>query len=298
MHSAPLVSVIIPAFNAAWCVRRAVDSVLAQTFTAFELIVVDDGSIDDTADVLAHYGEAIRVLRKANGGLSSARNSGINAAHGRYVAFLDADDWWLPEKLDRQVELMEVHPEIAFCSTRTSVRTSDGGTLPDWCCADSSGATLERIFLTIALVAGSGSAVMARREACIRVMGFDETLKSLEDIDMWMRLAGVGGYACIDEPLAVILKRAGSMSGNLDVMRSSAIEVMKKNRHLLPTHKRGAFWRAAYATMLADYAKWEHRDGRSAGAAWHLLQALLMSPFSRGRLTSSLLLAVITQQKL
>jgi glycosyltransferase involved in cell wall biosynthesis len=286
------VSTVIPAYNAAWCVARAIDSALAQEGVAQEIIVVDDGSTDDTARVLAGYGEAIKVVRQANGGLSNARNAGMMAARGEYVAFLDADDWWLPGKLARQAALLDACPDLVFCSSTTQVRTPEGRPLPDWRCPDEGCSGLADIFRINALVAGSGSAVMARL-ADLRICGgFDETLKSLEDIDMWMRLATRGGYQCIDEPLAVILKRGDSMSGNLDVMRASAISVLKKNRQLLPPQKRGGFWRAAYAGMLSDYAKWEYRVGRRLPAALHLIQGIALAPLRRGRMLSGLLLAV------
>lgn len=294
----PRVSVVIPAYNAAWCIRRAIDSVLGQTEQSFELIVVDDGSLDGTAEILATYGDALRVVAKQNGGLSSARNAGIGAAMGELVAFLDADDWWQPDKLARQVELMARQPDLVFCSTQTAVQTPEGESLPTWRCACNEGPTLAAIFHTNAYVAGSGSAVMARRWALEKLGGFDETLRSLEDIDMWMRLAAIGEYACVDAPLTTIVKRADSMSGNLDVMRASAIAVMKKNRKLLPPSLRRGFWRAAYAGMLADYAKWEHRRGRSWRSAAHLVQGLLLAPRQRGRLLGGLLLAVLTGQAL
>src|SRR5574337_57403 len=201
-EATPAVSVVIPAYNAAWCVRRAVDSVLAQTFTDFELLVVDDGSTDDTAAVLNTYGDRLRIVSKPNGGLSSARNAGIDAARGRYVAFLDADDGWLPEKLERQVALMDANPALVFCSTAARIESPDGEVLGEWACGPSPLPTLEAIFATNAHVAGSGSAVLARRDAFARTGGFDENLRSLEDIDMWMRLAAIGPYACVDEPLA------------------------------------------------------------------------------------------------
>jgi glycosyltransferase involved in cell wall biosynthesis len=293
MTDAPLVSVVIPAYNAAWCVERAIDSVLAQGVRELELIVVDDGSTDGTAGALARYGDALRVIGKVNGGLSSARNAGIRAARGRYVAFLDADDRWLGNKLERQLALMEARRELAFCSTAARVEGPSGEALGEWRCRCGALPALEAIFATNAFVAGSGSAVLVRRDVLERVGGFDERLRSLEDIDMWMRLAAAGGYACIDEPLVVILKRPDSMSRNLDVMRGAAIAVMRKNRHLLPPGRRGAFWRHAYAGMLSDYAKWAWRARRRGQALRDVLAGLCLAPLSRGRLMASLLAAMM-----
>jgi glycosyltransferase involved in cell wall biosynthesis len=294
--SAPTVSVVIPAYNAAWCAGRAVDSVLAQTFRDFELIVVDDGSTDNTVDVLAGYGERIRTLSKPNGGLSSARNAGIQAARGEFVAFLDADDWWMPEKLVRQVAWMQAHPETIFCSTAARLVNPEGESIGEWRCGACSSSALEAIFSANAHVAGSGSAVVARRQALLETGGFDERLGSLEDIDMWMRLAARGGYQCIDEPLAVVVKRPDSMSRHLDVMRAAAMLVMRKNRHLLPENKRGAFWRHAYAGMLSDYAKWAYRSDRRSQALRDLLAGICLAPVSRGRLLLGLLAAMLRNQ--
>lgn len=130
----PLVSVVMPAFNVAWCVRRAIDSVLTQTYLRHEIIVIDDGSTDDTASVLASYGDRIRVISQTNRGMSAARNRGIDAARGTLVAFLDADDYWLSEKLARQVELLQRRPEVGFCSTAASVVNPEGAVLNLWHC--------------------------------------------------------------------------------------------------------------------------------------------------------------------
>lgn len=292
MTDNPIVSVVIPAFNADWCVARAIDSVLAQVFDGCELIVVNDGSTDATADVLRRYGDQLRVVDKPNGGLSSARNAGIRAARGRYVAFLDADDAWLPGKLERQVALMASRPELSFCSTAARIEGPAGEALGEWRCGCGGRPALEAIFEENAHVAGSGSAVLARREALDRAGGFDESLRSLEDIDMWMRLAAIGDYACVDEPLAIILKRPDSMSRNLGVMRSAAIEVMRKNRPLLPPSMRGGFWRHAYAGMLSDYAKWAWRAGLHTQALRDVVAGFLLAPRSRGRLMIGLLLSM------
>ncbi len=279
-----LISVIIPAFNAAWCVRRAVDSVLAQDYKPLEVLVVDDGSTDDTPEILAEYGESIRVVTKANGGLSSARNAGIKAASGDSVAFLDADDWWLPGKLSAQVRLMQSQPEIGFCSVATNVEDPDGIFLNLWACPEWQGSFLAHLFHNNAAVTGSGSGVMARKELFEKAGLFDEALKSLEDIDMWMRLAAVSEYACIPEPLVVILKHPNSMSRNLEVMRNAAIQVMRKNRLLLPNKLQGRFWRDGMASVYADYAKWWYRTGRRSAALQDIMRALLLAPLARGRL--------------
>ena len=285
----PTVSVVIPAYNAAWCVRKAIVSVLEQDYTERELIVVDDGSSDDTAAVLAGYGDRIRVVSKPNGGLSSARNAGIRTARGSLIAFLDADDWWLRGKLSRQVELMDRHPELGFSSTAARVEDIEGRLLNLWARAQWDGSFLEHLFGSNGDVAGSGSAVIARRALFDQVGTFDESLGGLEDIDMWMRLAAVSAYDCIEEPLVVILKRPASMSRNLDVMRESAIRVMKKNRHLLPPELRGRYWRACLAGIHGDYAKWRYRSGQRGGALCDVTQLMLLAPLARGRLGLGLL---------
>jgi glycosyltransferase involved in cell wall biosynthesis len=290
------VSVVIPAYNAAWCVGRAIDSVLAQTFRDVELIVVNDGSTDGTAGVLARYASQIRIVTKPNGGLSSARNAGIHAATGEYVAFLDADDWWLPHKLERQVAWMDAHRETVFCSGTVRVVNARAEATGEWRCAACTGSTLEAIFSRNGYVAGSGSAVLARRDALVAAGGFDERLRSLEDVDMWMRLAARGRYHCLEEPLAVVEKRPDSMSRHLDVMRDAAMHVMRKNRALLPADKRGAFWRKAYASMLSDYAKWAYRSGRRRQAFADLLTGMRLAPLSRGRLLLGLLAAMLRNQ--
>lgn len=285
----PAVSVVIPAYNAAWCVRKAIDSVLAQDFRDFELIVVDDGSTDDTAAVLSAYGNAIRIVHQVNGGLSNARNTGIRESRGEFVAFLDADDWWLPGKLGRQVELMRNRPDLGFSSTTARVEDPDGKLVNVWACAQWQGSFLVHLFGSNADVAGSGSAVVARRELFQRAGYFDESLRSLEDIDMWMRLAAVADYACLEEPLTIILKRPGSMSRNLEVMREAALKVMKKNRLLLSASHQGGYWRACMAAIHGDYAKWRYREGNRFGALLEVVQLFRLAPVKRGRLGLGLL---------
>jgi glycosyltransferase involved in cell wall biosynthesis len=288
-ETAGLVSVIIPAYNAAGWVGRAIDSALAQDYEQREILVVDDGSTDSTPELLQAYGERIRVLHQSNGGLSSARNLGIRHARGEFLAFLDADDYWLPEKLGRQVLCMRENDRLGFCSTRTRVVDPDGQPMGHWECPRRETSLLRTLFLRHASVAGSGSSVLARRRLFDQAGLFDTGLRSLEDIDMWMRLAALSDYDCIDAPLTVIVKSPDSMSGNLDVMRRSALRVMHKNRRLLPPRDRGRFWQAAYAGVLRDYAKWELRAGRRWPAIAHIIEAFLRAPLTGWKLTLGLL---------
>jgi glycosyltransferase involved in cell wall biosynthesis len=122
----PTVSVVIPAFNRSTLVTQAVDSVLAQTYTDYEIIVVDDGSTDDTKAALAQYGDRVRYIYQENRGASAARNAGVRNAKGRYIAFLDSDDLWLPAKLEKQVAVLEECPDVALVYSNISY-CDDGG---------------------------------------------------------------------------------------------------------------------------------------------------------------------------
>ena len=279
----------MPAYNVAWCISRAVESVLAQDYWARELIVVNDGSTDDTRAVLESYGGAIRVIDQSNRGMSVARNAAIRAARGDFIAFLDADDWWLPQKLSRQVALMQSHPEVGFCSTTARIEDEQGRLLNVWRCCDDGGGMLVRLFAENAAIAGGCSSVMARRLLVNEVGLFDETLPGFEDADLWIRLAAVSGYACIDDALVGILRRERSVSRNLDAMRAAAIRSMHKNRMLLPAPMRGGFWRNCLAGVYTDYAKPAYRAGRTGRAFADTLRALALSPVGRGRLCFGLL---------
>lgn len=281
--SAPTVSVIVPAYNAAAFLRRAIDSVLGQTWRDVELIVVDDGSTDDTLQVLAGYGDGLRVLTQANAGPAAARNRGLRESHGEFVAFLDADDWWLPAKLERQVALMRSRPEVGFCSTASRVVTHADAPTTDWPCCTADMPLLETLFVRSAAISGSTSGVLARRTPLIEAGGFDESLRGFEDPDLWIRLSARVGYACIPEPLTVVVRTPESVSSHLPRMRTATLASLRKNRNLLPRDKRGAFWRDACAAALIDYAKLAARAGRR-GWAWRWAgEAVARSPFGRGR---------------
>ena len=194
------VSVIIPTYNRAWAVKDAIDSVLAQDYAGFELIVVNDGSTDETDQVLAEYGAKLTVIRQENRGVSAARNRGIREAKGNLIAFLDSDDRWLPGKLSVQVDFFNTHPDALICQTeeiwiRNGVRVN-----PKNRHKKPSGDIFEPS-LQLCLV--SPSAVMMRRDLFEKVGTFDETLPACEDYDLWLRVAYRYPVHLIDEPLIV-----------------------------------------------------------------------------------------------
>ena len=200
----PVVSVIIPTFNRWPMVVDAVESVLAQSYSDFELIVVDDGSTDDTPNELSKLGSRLRFFPKARCGVAAARNFGVSQALGRYCAFLDSDDFWRPKKLEVQTAFMERHPEIHICQSEEIWIRNGKRVNPKAKHQKPSG----DIFLrSLELCLVSPSAVMMTKELFDRVGGFDEAFPVCEDYDLWLRVAVEHSVPLISEPLVV--KRGG-----------------------------------------------------------------------------------------
>lgn len=236
----PAVSVIIPTYNRGWILREAVDSVLNQDFTDFELIVVDDGSTDDTGEILAAYGRSVIVLRQPNQGVSAARNRGIAEARAQLVALLDSDDLWLPQKLSRQVDFFKINPEALICQTEETWVRNGVRVNPKKRHRKFSGMIFEA---SLALCLVSPSAVMMRRELFDRVGLFDQRLPACEDYDLWLRVSCRYPVYLIDEPL--IIKRGGhadqlSKASGLDRYRIAAIRKILDSGQLSQSQSRAA----------------------------------------------------------
>ena len=209
----PRVSVVIPTYNRRDYVQAAIDSVLAQTVTDYEVIVVDDGSTDRTGDALsARYGERIRYVWQKNQGESRARNKGIDLARGEYVAFLDSDDLWLPQKLARQVTVLEAKPDMVLVFASFGEIDERGAPLANPLPEERIRVDLELPSLCLHNMVGSPSNVMVRTEALKQVGGFDAAIQYGEDRELWLRLRLQGPFAYIDEPLASIRHHAGSQN--------------------------------------------------------------------------------------
>lgn len=225
----PTVSVIIPSHNRGWVLKEAIDSVLSQEFYDFELIVVDDGSKDNTSLILSSYGNRIKVIRQENKGVSSARNKGITSSSGKYIAFLDSDDFWLPGKLSAQLAFFENNSGALICQTEEIWLKNGKRVNPGKKHKKISGFFFEK---SLELCMVSPSAVMVKRNLFDIIGIFDETFPACEDYDMWLRVNCRYPIYLIDKPL--IVKRGGhkdQLSGmhSLDKYRIQSIIKLLKN---------------------------------------------------------------------
>jgi glycosyltransferase involved in cell wall biosynthesis len=260
----PLISVILPTYNRAWILEQAVDSVLDQNYANLELIVVDDGSNDDSPRLLSAYGDRVHCIRQTNRGVSAARNAGIRAAGGELIALLDSDDEWLPGKVTAQVDYFKIHPDALICQTqelwiRNGLRVNPGKRH-----RKEAGMIFERS-LELCLV--SPSAVMMRRSLLDDVGLFDETLLACEDYDLWLRIAWKHPIHLIDQPL--IVKRGGhedqlSRMPELDKFRIQAIANLLERGCLSPDQRIAAI--AMLTTKCAIYAQGCRKRGRTGEA--------------------------------
>ncbi len=229
----PFVSVIIPTFNRENFILASIDSVLQQTYRNFELIVVDDGSTDATQKMLQPVLSEIILLKQPQRGPSAARNSGIRAASGTWISFLDSDDLWLPGKLERQVRFFPANPEAKISYTEEIWYRKGRRVNPAKKHLKYSG-WIYRKMLPLCIV--SPSSVMIHREVFETVGLFDETLPACEDYDLWLRIGAKYPIYLISEPL--IVKRNGHPGQQsqkywgMDRFRVKSLQKMLRQKNL------------------------------------------------------------------
>ena len=229
----PLVSVVIPAFNASGTILEALESVSQQTYRQLDIVVVDDGSTDSTSLLVQHYrlhDARVRLVRKPNGGVASARNAGIRSSLGAFVAFLDADDLWHPTKIAKQIAaLFAAGPETALAYSPFRVIDVHGNVLGSPRRLGASGWVLYRHFH--ANLVGNGSSILARKAVVEELGGFDPRLREAgaegcEDLLLQLRIAARYRFAEVPEYLVGYRRRPASMSSNVEQMiRSGALAV-------------------------------------------------------------------------
>lgn len=183
------ISVIIPAYNYARYLGEAIDSVFAQTYPALEIVVVDDGSADDTSEVLAGYGDRIRAIRQQNQGVSAARNAGISAARGEYVAFLDADDVWHPSKLEAQMARFDADPNLGLVYCGAESFNAEGQTMQVWRDGMQGRVAINMLRFDRGVMAAPGCNIVVPKRVAEEIGGFDTRMTVSEDWDFYYRVA-------------------------------------------------------------------------------------------------------------
>ena len=223
----PEVSVIIPCYNSERFIRETLSSVLSQTFAAIEIIIIDDGSTDSTKEIIDSFSDLrIKYFYKQNEGVSIARNRGIGCSKGKYIAFLDADDIWLPEKIERQVGKMEKEKSASLIYSGFYI-IDDNGLVMDTFNRESSGDIIKDLVL-IGNTIGTSSGVLARREVFEDTGGFDPSLSTAADWDMWIRILNRYGIAYIDKPLFKYRSHASGMHRNINIQEQDTRKILHK----------------------------------------------------------------------
>jgi glycosyltransferase involved in cell wall biosynthesis len=246
VNEKPKVSIIIPTYNRANLIGRAIQSVLDQTYKDFELIIVDDGSIDYTEDIIKEFQKKDKrikyIRREKNRGGSAARNTGIKAARGEYIAFQDSDDEWLPEKLEKQMNVFENAPaEVGVVYTGFLRIKNDKKTY-----TPSSWVTQKEGNIYKELLKGNfvtTQSIVMRKECFVKTGMFDENLPRLQDWELVIRLSKYYDFKCVDEPLMISYYTSNSISANQNALMIARklilekyFEDIKKNKKVLAKH--------------------------------------------------------------
>lgn len=266
------VSVVIPTYNYGRYVTEAVESALAQTLPPMEIIVVDDGSTDDTAVRLAPYMQRIQYIYQENSGLPAARNTGIRKATGEWIALLDADDVWHPQKLEVQLRAVEDLNGVALIGSPSAPTLEGPLPVPK---------VYELTVRDFVLSSRTGTTGALIRRSSFETVGyFDETLRSVEDRDMWLRLATRFRCVLVDSQCWWYRPHAGQMNRNADRMFTNYRRVLDKFFAEHPEH--GRLYRQAMACLHYD-AVWPHmEEGERLRGLRCLATSFYYRPFGLG----------------
>jgi glycosyltransferase involved in cell wall biosynthesis len=223
----PIISVIIPAYNAERTIKETIQSVLNQSFQDLELLIINDGSQDSTLDVVESIQDPrIRVFCYPNAGSSASRNRGIALAKGEYVSFIDADDLWTADKLEAQYKALQENPQAAVAYSWTDHIDESGQFLRSGPQQSFNGDVYARLLLEDFI--GNGSNPLIRAQAFAEVGNFDESLAHSEDWDLWLRLASRYHFVAVSSPQILYRMRVSSKSFNIKEMEESSLQVIER----------------------------------------------------------------------
>ncbi|PYS51296.1 MAG: glycosyl transferase family A [Acidobacteria bacterium] len=276
MHK-PLVSVIIPSYNYARYIGEAIDSVLAQTYANVEVVVVDNSSTDNTLEVLRGYGDSIRWFQQPNQGVSGSRNRGIVESGGELVAFLDADDVWLPEKLARQVEFFN-DPCIGMVYCGLQFIDALGNPL-ERSVEGLRGQVLKRMALLEAPgIPACGSSAIVRREALEKAGGFDRELSISADWDMWRRISCHYDVEFLPEPLVLYRQHDSAMHLKVDVFAHDMLHAFESMFSDAAAREVHPLRRRCYANLYAQLSGSYHYAGQWRKSIRYGIKSALLWP--------------------
>lgn len=279
--TAELVSVVIASYNMGHYLAEAIDSVLAQDYSPLQVIVVDDGSTDDTERVLERYAhrDNVQVIRQANGGQTSAKNCGLSVAAGKYVGFCDADNAWTPGKVSRQVGLFDEEKRIGVVYGDVTLIDGAGRDLPTPRVKRYSGRVTRPLLLDNFVTFNTA---LVLRSAIVECGGFDRSLKMGIDYDLWLRISTAYEFRYVSEVFARYRVWEGQMSRNVERRFESAFRIMEKFVANYPGAVSDRDRRVAWAYSLVSRARWRFGEGMHQ-AAWSDLRSALGYRFSDRR---------------
>ncbi len=266
MTGTPLVSVVTASYNMGQYVCEAVDSVLAQDYPAVEIIVVDDGSTDDTQAVLSRYADdpRVTVIRQENMGQTVAKNRGLAAARGDLIGFCDADNRWLPGKLARQVPILLARPEVGVVYGELQLIDGEGNPLPPPGTRRHSGRITGKLLIDNFVTFNT---TLTRMETVRALGGFDENLRMAIDYDLWLRISLEHEFLYLPEPLVAYRIWGGQMSHRTGERMDNFFRLLEKFLRDNPGAVSAADGRRAWAHSLTTRANWLASVGRK-GEAW------------------------------
>jgi glycosyltransferase involved in cell wall biosynthesis len=222
-----LISVIIPVFNGEQTIKEAIESVLNQTFSDLELIVIDDGSSDSTLNILSRVRDLrLKVFSYANAGVCVSRNRGFSHASGEFISFLDADDLWTLDKLEAQLEALNANPEAAVAYSWVDYMDPTGKFFRDGSHINANGNIYEEILVKNILENGSNPLI--RRQALVKVGGFNQRTPLVGDWDMWLRLSVHYHFVAVPRPQVLYRMSSNSASTNVLRMEAEALQLIKE----------------------------------------------------------------------
>lgn len=277
-----LISVIVPVYNGELTIEETVKSVLNQTFQEFELIVINDGSVDSTLDVLSKIQDhRVKVFSYPNAGLSASRNRGIEHAQGEFISFIDADDLWTKDKLDAQLNSLREHPEAAVSYSWTDFIDMSGNLLGFGVHHTANGYVFPNLLRFFFI--GSGSNALIRKYVFDKVGRFDETLTSAEDLDFFLRIAALFHFSAV--PKSQILYRISdnSMSRNVIRQERESLKVLDSVYSREPgksfSHLRRHSYASLYIYLTAHALRGEPNREDGIIAAKFLWRSIKSDPF-------------------